>query len=147
MGAFQDQGSIFLKRYILKIRMCIKKFYTLFRLHFILKLLKNDIYHNLKILSVVSSLYYFKTLSHYNVYKYKKKVKLTFLCCTLARRELKWGFYFIPYILKAESLSYLFWLVVVLLFCCFFYCKFRVKPEFNHSGFFGVFFTLDHSIF
>lgn len=58
---------------------------------------------------------------------------MTFLCCTLARRELKWGFYFIPYILSIESLSYLFWLVVVLLFCCFFYCKFRVKPEFNHS--------------
>lgn len=73
LGAFQDQGSIFLKRFILKIRMYIKKFYTLFRLHFILILLKYDIYHNLKILSVVSSLYYFKTVSHYNVYKYKKK--------------------------------------------------------------------------
>lgn len=73
-------------------------------------------------------------LCHITTYtNIKKKVKLTFLCCTLARRELKWGFYFIPYILKAESLSYLFWLVVVLLFCCFFYCKFRVKPEFNNS--------------
>lgn len=72
LGAFQDQGSIFLKRFILKIRMCIKKFYTLFRMHFMLKLLKKKIY-NLKILSVVSSLYYFKTVTHYNVYKYKKK--------------------------------------------------------------------------
>lgn len=80
LGAFQDQGSIFLKRFILKIRMCIKKFYTLFRMHFILKLFKKKFYQ-LYLHYIILKLWHMTTYTNI-----KKKVKLTLLCCTLARR-------------------------------------------------------------